>query len=85
MALVVTVFLVWFAAAVARDRGAPAGMRLGALVLVGLLALQIFLGAEIIRTHRDPVITTGHVLIGALTLAATFWLTLLAHRNRIEA
>jgi len=84
MALVVTVFLLWFAAAVWRQRAAPAGIRLGALVLAGLLALQIFLGAEIIRTYRDPVITTGHVLIGALTLAATFWLTLVAHRDRIE-
>ena len=85
MAAVLTVALIWFAVKVRRDRGAPSGMRLGAVTLVGFLAMQIFLGAEIIWTRRDPVVTTGHVLIGALTLATAFWLTWLAHRDAIES
>ena len=59
-------------------------MRCGASALVSLLALQIVLGAAIIRTLRDPAVTTGHVLVGALTLATTFWLTWRAHRDALE-
>ena len=84
MAAVLTVALVWFAAKLWRDPGASLGMRSGASVLVSLLALQIILGAAIIQTYRDPAITTGHVLVGALTLATTFWLTWRAHRDAWE-
>jgi cytochrome c oxidase assembly protein subunit 15 len=59
-------------------------MRTGASALVSLLAFQILLGASIIRTQRAVGVTTGHVLVGALTLATTFWLTWLAHRDAIE-
>ena len=33
---------------------------------------------------RRPEMTTGHVVVGALTLADTFWLTWLAHRDIVE-
>jgi cytochrome c oxidase assembly protein subunit 15 len=59
-------------------------MRSGGSTLVSLVALQIMIGAAIIRTLRNPTITTVHVLIGALTLATAFWLTWLAHRDSIE-
>ena len=62
----------------------PLSMRTGASALVSLVAFQILLGAAVIRTLRDPMITTGHVLVGALTLVTAFWLTWLAHRNRVE-
>ena len=84
MAAVLAVALVAFAAMVWLDRGAPSGMRTGAAALVGFLAMQIFLGAQIIWTYRDPVVTSLHVLVGALTLATAFWLTWLAHRDAIE-
>ena len=84
MALVVACALVWFASKLWRDRGATLGMRSGASAMVSLVALQILLGAAIIRTFRDPVITTGHVFIGALTLATTFWITWRAHRDLLE-
>jgi cytochrome c oxidase assembly protein subunit 15 len=48
------------------------------------LVLQILLGAQIIWTMRQPGITTAHVVVGALTMAVTFWLTWLAFRDRIE-
>jgi len=85
MAAVLTVALLWFALRIWRDHGVPAAMRTGALALVSLLALQLVLGAQIIWTYRDPVVTTGHVLVGALTLATAFWLTWVAHRDAIEA
>ena len=85
MAVIITVALVGFAAGIWRDRGATLGMRCGASALVSLLALQILLGATIIRTARDPGITTAHVIVGALTLATAFWLTWRAHRDAFEA
>ncbi len=84
MACVVAIAALVFAAALWRDRAASVVMRSGASALVSLLAFQIMLGAEAVRTSRDPAITTAHVLVGALTLATAFWLTWLAHRDAVE-
>jgi cytochrome c oxidase assembly protein subunit 15 len=84
MALVITVAVGFFAVAIWRDKASPIAMRSGASALVSLLAVQIFLGAAIVRTLRNPAITTGHVLVGAITLATAFWLTWSAYRDRIE-
>ena len=84
MALVLAVAVSAFALAIWSDRGSPLAMRAGASLLVTLLALQILLGAAIIRTQREVAVTTCHVLVGALTLAAAFWLTWLAHRDALE-
>jgi len=84
MALVLFLTLPWFAFRLRRERGASPLMRAGAAVLLVLLGTQIILGAEIIWTYRAVYVTTGHVLVGALTLATTFWLTWLAHRDVIE-
>jgi cytochrome c oxidase assembly protein subunit 15 len=53
-------------------------------VLIVLLMLQIALGAKIIWTSRDPHMTTGHVVVGALLLATTCWLAWFAHRDLVE-
>lgn len=84
MALVLTVVLIWFAAKVWRDPGASLLMRCGASLLMGLLALQILLGAHVIWQMREAHVTTGHVVVGAMLLANTFWLTWLAHRDKLE-
>jgi len=84
MACAVAIAAAAFALAIWRDRGASLAMRSGASALVSLVALQILLGAAIIRTQRAVAVTTGHVLVGALTLATAFWLTWLAHRDAIE-
>lgn len=84
MAVVLAIALTWFAIVVHRDRAATPAMRAGAAALVALLVLQIVLGAQIIWTRREPEMTTGHVVVGALTLAVTFWLTWVAHRDAIE-
>lgn len=84
MALPITAAIVWLAIAIRRSAGASLGMRFGASALISLLAIQIMLGAAIIWTQRSAQMTTAHVLVGALTLAVTFWLTWLAHREVIE-
>ena len=84
MACAIAVAAAVYAAAIWRDRAAPLAMRTGASFLVSLVALQILLGAAVIRTLRDPLVTTGHVLVGALTLVTAFWLTWLAHRDAVE-
>ena len=84
MAAGLCVALPWYAFTLRADRGSSTGLRLGAIALLVLLTLQIALGAQIIWTYRAAAVTTGHVLVGALTLATTFWLTWLAHRDAIE-
>lgn len=85
MAAVLCVALPWFAIALRRDPGASARMRVAASGVLVLLALQVYLGAQIIWSYRAASATAGHVVLGALTLAATFWLTWLAHHDVIEA
>jgi cytochrome c oxidase assembly protein subunit 15 len=84
MALVLAFALPTFVWVVRRDRGSSLAMRAAASAVLSLLILQILLGAEIIRTARQPEMTTAHVLVGALLLATTFWLTWVAHRDAIE-
>jgi cytochrome c oxidase assembly protein subunit 15 len=84
MALVLTIALIWYAIRIWTERGASLLMRCGASLMVSLLALQVLLGAFVIWSRRQPEITTGHVLVGALLLATTFWLNWLAHRDVIE-
>ena len=84
MALVLAVALTIFAWAVRRDRAATLAMRAAASALITLLVLQILLGALVVLGGRQPDATTAHVVVGALTLAVTFWLTWTAHRDTVE-
>lgn len=84
MAAIIGVAVLWFAIRLWSDRKASLGIRTGASALVSLVALQILLGAQIIWTQRSAEMTTAHVLCGAVTLATTFWLTWLAHRDAVE-
>jgi cytochrome c oxidase assembly protein subunit 15 len=79
-ALVVTVLVLWTSAAVLRRHGALRALRRPALVLIVLLAWQIYLGAAIIWTRRAVIPTTTHVLSGALLLVTALVLALRAHR-----
>ncbi|HVS52720.1 MAG TPA: COX15/CtaA family protein [Opitutaceae bacterium] len=85
LAAILAVALTAFVFVVRRDRASTLAMRAAASALLSLMVLQILLGAEIIRTFRHADVTTGHVLVGALTLATTFWLTWVAHRDAIES
>ena len=84
MALVLAVALTVFAYVIRRDPAATLALRAGASALVSLVVLQVLLGAQIIWTMRHPETTTSHVVVGALTLATTFWLTWAAHRDTLE-
>ena len=84
MAVILAVALTWFAWTIRRDPASGTTMRAGAAALVTLLVLQILLGAMVIWTLRRPEMTTAHVVIGALTLAVTFWLTWVAHRDQLD-
>ncbi len=84
MAVVLLFALPAFTWAVRRDPATSRAMRAGASILLTLLVLQILLGAMVILTRRGAEMTTAHVVVGALTLATTFWLTWAAHRDAIE-
>jgi cytochrome c oxidase assembly protein subunit 15 len=81
MALVLTVVLIWFAAAIWRDPTVGSGLRNTAWAIVALLVVQIALGASSIWMLRDPYITTAHVLVGACLLATTFGAAIWANRR----
>jgi cytochrome c oxidase assembly protein subunit 15 len=84
MALIITVAVVWFVLTLLRDRGVTRALKTAAASLIGLLALQIYLGASVVWSGRNPELTTGHVLVGASTLATAFLITWVLHRDTIE-
>ena len=84
MAVVLTVVIGFFVRALWRDAAVSPFLRKLGLGLIGLLAVQVFLGAKVIWTGRDAYITTGHVIVGALTLAMTFLVVFFASRGSIE-
>lgn len=84
MAVLLTIALVWLAVKIRKQPNASQALRAGATAIVVLLLIQIALGAKIIWTFREPHMTTAHVVGGALLLAATFWVTWVAHREIIE-
>ncbi len=55
-------------------------LALPSILLALLLSAQIYLGALVIWTLRNPHAATFHMLNGAFVLAATFTLTFLCHR-----
>lgn len=55
-----------------------------ALLLVGLVFVQITLGAFVIWSGKDPVINTAHVVNGAATLGTSLVLTLRSFRAGFE-
>jgi cytochrome c oxidase assembly protein subunit 15 len=53
-----------------------------ALVLTGMTTVQVFLGALVVWTMRNPHAATVHMLTGAFLLATTWAATFLVHRPR---
>lgn len=84
MALILAIAIPTLVVRVRRDPQTSATMRAAGDTLLALLTVQLLLGASIIWTGRRPDVTTAHVIIGALTLATTFWLTWSVHRDAIE-
>lgn len=67
-----------------REKSLAAPLRWSSVLLVALISLQITLGAYVIWTGRSVLVTTGHVVVGALTLAVTFLVTFFIHRDQVE-
>ena len=59
----------------------PLWTLLGAVLLVALLAFQVFLGAAIIWTRKAVMPTTTHVVSGASVLATSLVIALRARRH----
>jgi len=81
-AVVATVALLGFAWRLWRTRHTGRVLGAGALALVGLLGIQVWLGALVVWTVRNPHAATLHMLNGAFLLATCWGLTFLAHRFR---
>lgn len=84
MAAVLFIVLSILTLKVFRDPGSTPLLRRIAGWILGLLSLQILLGAAVISSFRHPHVTTWHVLVGAATLALTALLALFLSRDRIE-
>ncbi|MBA3848635.1 MAG: cytochrome oxidase assembly protein [Opitutus sp.] len=85
LAVVLAVALAAFVRALWRDAAVSAALRGLGVALLGLVALQIALGAQIIWSGRNAYVTTGHVLVGALTLATAFLLVFITHRPALDS
>jgi cytochrome c oxidase assembly protein subunit 15 len=81
-AVVVAVALAFFAGRLWGARHLGRVLPVGAVALMGLLAIQVFLGALVIWKLRNPHAATMHVLTGAFLLATCCGLTFLCHRFR---
>jgi cytochrome c oxidase assembly protein subunit 15 len=75
-ALVVTVMIFWTAIKVFREQSHNRQFKNNALLLVGLVVVQVTLGILTILTEKQFTITTLHVVTGALTLATSLVLTI---------
>lgn len=85
LALLIFVLQLRWAAIIWNTQGLPPAVHrwMGASIL--LLGSQIALGASIVWTARAPVLTSLHVLNGALLLAVVWMTTLLLSHARLRA
>jgi cytochrome c oxidase assembly protein subunit 15 len=85
MAVVIGLAVLFYAWRLLRETAIAPFLRVSGVFIVSLVCLQIAFGAQIIWTGRSVVMTTGHVIVGALTLATTFLVTFALHRGRVES
>ena len=81
MALVLTGVLVWLAIALWRSPTMGKGFKLSAKLIVGLLFVQILLGAITVWSARNPYASTAHVIVGASLLATVFTVSWWTYRS----
>jgi protoheme IX farnesyltransferase len=81
MSVVVAILAVWTTIAVHRSTDAPLPRRL-ALVLVGLVALQIALGLANVASRLSALFVVPHVAVGAAMWGTSVWLLLTVRRLR---
>ena len=79
-ALVVSASVVWAVVRVLRMHANRKELVYPAVVMLGLIPLQIVMGAMVIWTEKGIVVSTLHVVIGAAVLASSLVLTLWSWR-----
>lgn len=79
-AVIVTGVLLIFLSQLWANKTTRRAFKLGILAVLGLLILQVYLGALTIWTVKNPYVATIHHLIGAFLLASTWGITFLTHR-----
>jgi cytochrome c oxidase assembly protein subunit 15 len=84
MAAVIGVMILVYGHFLWREKSLIPPLRAASFLLVGQVAGQIYLGAQIIWTGRSVYMTTGHVILGALTLATVFGVAFFTQRGSIE-
>ena len=83
-ALVVTLLIAATAGHVWFHHSRRSELRRPAAALACLVLAQVTLGAFVIWSEKNVVINTGHVVVGALTLASSLVLTLRSHQVRFS-
>jgi heme a synthase len=84
MAVLLSIMVLVYGHFLWRETTLPRWLRACSLLPIGMIAVQIYLGAQIIWTGRSVAMTTGHVVMGAATLASTFLIVFLTNRESIE-
>ncbi|MEM9226879.1 MAG: COX15/CtaA family protein [Verrucomicrobiota bacterium] len=79
-ALIATFVLLGFCTGALRQCGWRSLTGIWASVVLALLVIQIFLGAATIWTHKNPVMASNHMVVGAFLLASTWTLMMLVRR-----
>ena len=77
-AILVTAMILWTVSRLWRSHREDRLLLLPAAVMLGLLCVQLTLGAFTIWTEKSPIIASAHVATGALILGTSFLLTLRA-------
>lgn len=85
MALALTIAIVTFTTKLLHTAKLSRGFKIASIGLLGLLTLQIYLGASVVWSGRKSELTTAHVIVGAVILTTTFLITWFLHRDVIEA
>lgn len=83
--IVVTIALVAFAVKIWKEPQSRRALGKSAIALLALLAVQIYLGAMVIWTVRNPHAATFHMLNGAFLLSICWMMTLRSLKFRMEA
>lgn len=84
MAAAISITIIWFVWTLLRERDVSRNLKTMGAALIILLGLQVYLGACVVWSGRNPELTTAHVIVGACFLATTFLITWYLHRDAIE-
>lgn len=84
-AIVVCIAIIAFVVKIWQESQSRKALGKSAIALVGLLGVQIYLGAMVIWTVRNPHSATFHMLNGAFLLSICWMMTLRSLKFRLEA